>query len=141
VNASVSFMGGLGMCLVGTIFGSCRQGLLCNSTVTSEVPSPNGAFIAATVIESCGGAAGSINTLVEVRSKEGFWARWNWGVLDLGCVGAPRLQWRHNHLAIGLTRALAECVVRKEYEWNGIPISYDDLGGEPTPALPSFGHW
>lgn len=62
-------------------------------------------------------------------------------VLVLGCVGIPRLQWRHNHLSIGLTKALAECMVWQEYEWNGIAVAYDDLGGEPAPSLPSFGHW
>ena len=51
------------MCLLGAITGGCRfcDRLLCNSTVTSEVPSPNGALVAASVDEACGGAAGSVS--------------------------------------------------------------------------------
>jgi hypothetical protein len=127
----------LGVSLLCMIANGC-----CNSTITSEVASPNDTLVAVSLVESCGGAAGSIHTLVNIRRK-GQSSLWHWTstVLELGCIGVPKLQWRHNHLVIGLTKALAECVVRKEYEWNGIAVSYDDLRGEPDPALPSFGHW
>jgi hypothetical protein len=102
--------------------------LLCGFTVTSEVYSPDGTLAAATVNRGCGGGAGSFNVQVEIRRKENSYPfDKTSAVLVLGCPGIPKLKWLHNHLSIGLTRALAECVVRKEYEWNGIPISYDDL--------------
>jgi hypothetical protein len=128
-------LGLLGVCLLGTIATGC-----CSSTVTSEVPSPNGALVAVSVLESCGGALGSDRTLVEIRRRGDLfsWIRPS-AVLVLGCVGIPRLQWRHNHLSIGLRKALAECIIWQEYEWNGIAVAYDDLGGEPAPLLPPFG--
>jgi hypothetical protein len=135
MNALTSLLGLLGVCLLGTLATGC-----CSSTVTSEVASPNGVLVAVSVLESCGGALGSNRTLVEVRRKGDFfsWIRPS-TVLVLGCVGTPRLQWRHSHLSIGLTTALADCVIWKEYEWNGIAVSYDDLGGKHE--SPSFGHW
>ena len=126
---------GLGLCLLGAAATGC-----CDSVATSEVSSPDGTLVALSVLEVCGGALGSDRTLVEIRRKEDFfsWIRPS-TVLVLGCVGTPRLQWRHSHLSIGLTRSLADCVIWKEYEWNGTAVSYDDLGGES--ASPSFGHW
>jgi hypothetical protein len=135
MNVSTFLLWLLGVCLLGTIATGC-----CDYTVTSEVPSPDGTLVAVSVVEACGGALGSDWTLVEIRRKGDSWA-WHMTstVLVLGCVGIPKLQWRHNHLSIGLTTALANCVVRKEYEWNGIAVAYDDLGGKPAPLLPPFG--
>jgi hypothetical protein len=144
MKTSTTILGVLGACALGLVANGCLcERWTCSSTVVSEVPSPNGALVAAVADRVCGAAIGSsVVALVEIRRKEDSYT---WedtsATLVLACLGIPKLQWRHNHFSIGLTKELAECVVRKDYEWNGMAVTYDDLGGKRGPYIPSFGHW
>jgi hypothetical protein len=143
MKTSTAILSILGACALGLVANGCLlcERWTCGSTVVSELPSPNGELVAAVADRVCGAAIGSSTVvLVEIRRKEDSYT---WedtsATLVLACVGIPKLQWRHNHLSIGLTKRLSDCVMRKDYEWNGMAVTYDDLGGTLDPPLPPFG--
>ena len=113
----------------------------CSEHIRKEIASPGGQHIAQVVVIGCGGAAGSVDVDVRLRSAVDDPDNEGQTVIHLGSSRRLSVFWEGEQQLLIEHSCGAESVDRLRDRWRDISINYRCAGPEKARLCNACGHW
>ena len=127
--------------VANVIVGGVDDFFRCSEYIREEIASPGGRHIAQVVIIGCGGAAGSVDTAIRLRSAVDDPDREGQTVVRLGASYGLSVFWEgEQHLLIEHSCG-AVSVDRLHNRWHDISISYRCVDPQEERPCNACGDW